>query len=278
MAFDSQGRPVIVFADFVSTSDHRYRYAKWIGGRWVSTEITPAGGSIDLDGTQPYYSAGITLDHEDPSTVYLSRDMGGVFEVETWITPDDGTSWTRTAVTAGSSASNVRPISPRGLIPFSGAMSVVWMRGNYTSYIAYKTSITAVSANGGSKAPIADAEWSPHGGPAPQTVSFDGRASSDPDGTVAAWSWNFGDGSSDSGAVVGHSYTRSGRFFPRLTITDNSGATDVFVGEVVIDPRSAPVVSTGGATGIGSTSATLGGSINPKNQATHYHFEYGPST
>ncbi|MFL5866834.1 MAG: BNR-4 repeat-containing protein [Thermoleophilaceae bacterium] len=278
MAFDSQGRPVIVFAEFVSTSDHRYWYAKWLGDRWATTEITHAGGSIDLDGTQPYYSAGITLDHEDPSTVYLSRDAGGVFEVETWTTPDDGTSWSRTEITAASSTNNVRPISPRGLIPFSGAMSVVWMGGTYTSYVAYKTSITAVSANGGSKSPIADAEWTPHGGPAPQAVSFDGRGSSDPDGSVSGWSWSFGDGSTGSGSVVSHTYTQAGRYFPRLTVTDNSGSKDVFVGEVVVDPRSAPAVSTGGATGVGSTSATLNGSINPKNQATSYRFQYGRTT
>src|SRR4051794_3426276 len=178
VAFDSQGRPVIVFADFASTTDHRYRYARWTGSQWVSYQITPAGGSISLDGKQPYYSGGITLDHENPNTVYLSRDVGGIFEVETWSPPDGGKSWSRPAVPASSSANNYRPISPRGLIPFSSDMSVVWMRGIYQSYIAYKTSITATSANGGTKPPVADAEWSPHQGPAPQRVSFDGTGSS----------------------------------------------------------------------------------------------------
>jgi len=278
MVFDAQGRPVIVFADFVSATDHRYRYARWTGSAWVSYEITPAGGSISLDGKQPYYSGGITLDHENPNTVYLSRDLGGIFEVETWTTPDGGKSWSRTAVTASSSANNYRPISPRGLIPFSSDMSVVWMRGIYQSYIAYQTSITATSANGGTKPPIADAEWSPHQGRAPQRVSFDGTGSSDPDGTVTDWSWDFGDASSGSGSSAVHTYTQPGRYFPKLTVTDNSGARGVFVGEVVIDPGSAPTVATGGATAITSTSATLNGSLNPQNQATSYHFEYGTTS
>ena len=247
MAFDSQGRPVIVFADFVSTTDHRYRYARWTGTRWVSHQITAAGGSISTEGKgQPYYSGGITLDHEDPDTVYLSRDVGGVFEVETWTTPDGGASWSRTAVTANSSANNYRPISPRGLIPFSTDMSTVWMRGIYHSYIAYQTTIMATSANGGTKPPVAEAEWSPHQGRAPQTVSFDGTGSSDPDGTVTDWSWDFGDGSTGSGSRAVHTYTQGGRYFPRLTVTDNSGAQAVFVGEVVIDPGSPPSVATGG--------------------------------
>jgi BNR repeat-containing family member/PKD domain/Concanavalin A-like lectin/glucanases superfamily len=247
MAFDSQGRPVIVFAEFVSTTDHRYRYAKWTGSAWVTRNVTPAGGSISLNGQEPYYSAGITLDHENPNTVYLSRPVGGVFEVETWTTPNDGSTWSQTGVTSGSGVNNYRPISPRGLIPFSGDMSVVWMRGLYQSYFVFKTSITAVSANGGSTPPIADAAWSLPQGPAPHTLTFDGSASSDPDGTVVDWSWDFGDGSRGSGPRPIHTYTTTGRYFPRLTVRDNSGAVDVFVGEVLVGltPYRDAVVATG---------------------------------
>jgi hypothetical protein len=41
---------------------------------------------------------------------------------------------------------------------------------------------------------------------------------------------------------------------------------------------SAPVVSTGNATAITSTSATLHGTVNPEGQATSYYFEYGTTT
>ena len=141
---------------------------------WSTSQITPAGGSISLDGKEPYYSGGITLDHEDPSTVYLSRDVAGVFQVETWKTTDGGTSWSKQDVSAPDTVNNLRPISPRGLIPFSGDMSVVWMRGIYNSYVDYKTSITTILANGGNRAPIADAER-PRSGPAPQGVASTAR-------------------------------------------------------------------------------------------------------
>jgi hypothetical protein len=39
-----------------------------------------------------------------------------------------------------------------------------------------------------------------------------------------------------------------------------------------------PVVSTGNATAIASTSATLTGTVNPEGQATTYYFEYGTTT
>ena len=278
VAVDSSGRPVIVFAAFPSPSDHRYEYSRWDGKRWVTREITPAGGSISRDGKEPYYSGGITLDHEDPSTVYLSRDRGGVFEVETWRTADRGQTWSRSEVTAASSANNYRPISPRGLIPFSGDMSVVWMRGIYDSYVAYKTSITTLLETGGNHPPVADAERSPTKGPAPVTVDFDATTSSDPDGSVASWRWDFGDGSTGSGARVSHTYSEPGRYFPKLTAIDNGGSTDTYVTEVLVDPGSKPTASTGAASAITSTSATLNGTVNPRNQPTTYRFEYGTTT
>jgi hypothetical protein len=278
VAVDSAGRPVIVFAAFPSTSDHRYMYARWSGSDWVYHEITAAGGSISRDGKEPYYSAGITLDHEDPSTVYLSRDLNGIFEVETWRTADGGATWSSEAVTAASGANNYRPISPRGLIPFSGDMSVVWMRGTYESYIAYKTSITTLLETGGNHPPIADAERSPASGSAPLTVALDATPSSDPDGSVAAWSWDFGDGTPGSGARVSHTYATAGRYFPKLTVTDNAGSKDTFVTEVVVDPDPRPSASTEAASAITSNSATLHGTVNPHKLPTTYHFEYGTTT
>jgi phosphodiesterase/alkaline phosphatase D-like protein len=39
-----------------------------------------------------------------------------------------------------------------------------------------------------------------------------------------------------------------------------------------------PVVTTGGATSVDTTSTTLTGSVNPEGQSTTYHFEYGQTT
>jgi len=41
---------------------------------------------------------------------------------------------------------------------------------------------------------------------------------------------------------------------------------------------SAPLVSTGDATAVSETSATLNGTVNPGNQSTTYHFEYGTTS
>ena len=77
------------------------------------------------------------------------------------------------------------------------------------------------------RAPSAAFSASPVTGPAPLTVTFDGAASSDPDGTIAAYGWLMGDGSAPrSGVATSHTYAVPGVYTSRLTVTDNLGATD----------------------------------------------------
>ena len=58
-----------------------------------------------------------------------------------------------------------------------------------------------------------------------EAVRFDGSASTDPDGTVVAWQWHFGDGTTGEGALVTHAYSAAGSFVVTLTVTDDQGAT-----------------------------------------------------
>lgn len=62
-------------------------------------------------------------------------------------------------------------------------------------------------------------------GPAPLSVTFDGRGSTD-DGRVAFWYWDFGDGNSEvsgSRPVIEHVYEVAGLYQARLTVVDNTG-------------------------------------------------------
>ena len=58
------------------------------------------------------------------------------------------------------------------------------------------------------------------------TASFDGTGSSDSDGTIVSYSWDFGDTNTGSGATTNHTYASAGTYTVTLTVTDDDGATD----------------------------------------------------
>lgn len=68
---------------------------------------------------------------------------------------------------------------------------------------------------------------------APLEVRFDGSASSDPDGTVTSWAWEFGDGTRGTGRVTTHVYEEPGAYTPALTVTDPRGATNRRAGDAI---------------------------------------------
>lgn len=57
------------------------------------------------------------------------------------------------------------------------------------------------------------------------TCSFDGRGSSDPDGSIVGHSWRLDDGTVLSGARVTHTFASGGERRVTLTVTDDRGAT-----------------------------------------------------
>jgi PKD repeat protein len=57
-------------------------------------------------------------------------------------------------------------------------------------------------------------------------ATFDGSASTDPDGSIASYDWDFGDGKSGTGQKPAHTYASAGDYDVKLTVTDNRGGTD----------------------------------------------------
>ena len=57
------------------------------------------------------------------------------------------------------------------------------------------------------------------------TCTFDASGSSDSDGTITDYLWDFGDGGTGSGTSVSHEYSSAGTFTVSLTVTDDDGAT-----------------------------------------------------
>lgn len=120
--------------------------------------------------------------------------------------------------------------------------------------------------------PVAQAAATPASGVAPLTVAFSSSGSSDPDGSIASYSWNFGDGTALSTAAnPSHLYQAAGSYTARLTVTDNRGATataDVAI-TVTPDPNvlNAPSALKGSA---GRGSVSLSWTDNSNNESGFY--------
>ena len=100
------------------------------------------------------------------------------------------------------------------------------------------------------------------------TVSVDGSGSSDPDGTIASYTWAFGDGSSGTGVTSSHTYAAAGSYQVTLTVKDDKGATTALTKPVSVaapfakDLFARTAANGWGSADIGGAWSTYGGSTN----------------
>ena len=67
-------------------------------------------------------------------------------------------------------------------------------------------------------------------------VHFDGSASSDTDGLVTAWSWEFGDGNAASQRTTTHDYGKPGTYPVTLTVRDDTGMSTTMGLDLILRP------------------------------------------
>lgn len=81
------------------------------------------------------------------------------------------------------------------------------------------------SCGSGNRSPVARFTSSPSTGVAPLSVFFSAASSSDSDGKIARYEWDFGDGMGATGPTVVHTYEDPGGYTVRLTVTGDEDAT-----------------------------------------------------
>ena len=86
---------------------------------------------------------------------------------------------------------------------------------------------SSYSGGGSNQPPVAAASTNPDGGDAPLTVQFTSDGSYDPDGSLTAFAWDFGDSNTSSEANPSHTYTDAGTYQVVLTVIDDNNAIGI---------------------------------------------------
>lgn len=184
-----------------------------------------------------------------------------------------------------------KPITT-GAVDYTFDWTAPATNGTYTLYVAGMSSdgtlqqgdgttlaTATITVGGAANQPPVAVISGPSTGVAGATLSFDGSNSSDPDGTIGNYAWDFGNGSAGAGAIVTNVF-QAGNYTVRLTVTDNLGATNTASSTITIaTPGNLPPIANAGGpyNAIVGVPLTVSGaaSSDPDGTITSYLWDFG---
>jgi len=125
--------------------------------------------------------------------------------------------------------------------------------------------------------PVASFEFSPNGGLSPIKIKFDASSSSDPDGKLVSYDWDFGDGETGQGEFITHRYTYGGTFTVKFTVTDDDKKTDTLSKEITIYEKPTAAFTASPTVGIAPLEVNLDASesSDPDGEIIFYNWDFG---
>jgi len=102
---------------------------------------------------------------------------------------------------------------------------------------------------------------------------FDGSGSSDSDGTIASYAWQFGDGTSGSGPTPPHAYAIGDHYVVTLTVTDDTGTTGAL--SITIEANAPPAAALTAACSGPTCTFDASGSSDPDGTIAFYSVSFG---
>ncbi|BDV29518.1 PDK repeat-containing protein [Microbacterium terricola] len=106
-------------------------------------------------------------------------------------------------------------------------------------------------------------------------ASFQSAGSSDPDGTIASYSWQFGDGGTSTAPNPTHHYTAGGDYTVSLTVTDDDGATNTSQVPITVVANAAPVAQANWSAVNLAATFSASGSTDSDGSITSFAWDFG---
>ncbi len=208
--------------DTVPNPEHTYGTP---GEYTVTLTVTDARGTTATD------TDVVTVRYPSPAA---RDDAYGMGEDGTLTVPAPGVLGNDDDLVAGVSAAALASGPAHGTLALEPDGSFVYAPGagfagedsfTYTVASGPETGGPATVAIRVDARPAAAFAFSPPAPTTADTVSFTGEASVDPDGAIAAYAWDFGDGGTAAGVAASHRFATPGVYRVALAVTDDYGQT-----------------------------------------------------
>ena len=204
----------------------------------TTSDITPPTiVSVTLNKSEVYASEPINV------TVIAEDNVGVVSVTAKSFTATWNSDETSLSLTSGTAKSGI----------WTGTITAPFTAGTYNVSIVAKDDAGNTATNGsalykvsgGNKPPIANFSYSPQNLVVNQTITFDASNSTDPDGTIVKYEWDFGDGNitNTTEEIITHSYTSADNYTAILTVTDNASATNTTTKLMTVYPLTCPTAN-----------------------------------
>lgn len=93
--------------------------------------------------------------------------------------------------------------------------------------------VTPLAGCVGNRSPVANFSYTPAAPTTGDTAVFSDH-STDTDGSIITWVWDFGDGNTSSGQDPTHSFAAAGTYIVTLTVTDDGSASDTYTESITV--------------------------------------------
>jgi len=266
-------------------------------------------GSTDTDGSVASWAwdlgDGTTAEGVTPPA--HTYDLAGTYTVTLTVTDDEGATSARqqsvtvanaapvAAFTATASYLDVAVDASASTDPDGALVGYSWSFGDgatgtgatathsYATAGTYAVTLTVTDRDGATTTTTQDvtvaANQAPVAGfvaqPSALAVTFAPVGTSDPDGTVASYAWEFGDGGTSTQEAPTHTYAGPGTYTVRLTVTDDRGATGTTTSSVVVTANAAPVAEFTPTMSLLRLAVDASASTDPDGSVVAYAWDFG---